>query len=565
MKKNKLLKSILVFTMAIILIVAQSPVFAKTKKEVVEIKKSEYKITKSKDSKLFVNLEKKITEAKDSDEVPVTVVFNKKLTDDEFASIENMLGNPEIKHKFEVIPGASLSLTKSQISELQKSDLVQQVEFDAKVHATMNTASNWFGISKAREDFAGIDGDRDGAPGTFSKNDIVAAVIDTGIDAGHVDLDGGKVIAWKDWVGNKTTPYDDNGHGTHVSATLAGTGEGNANYKGVAPGAALIGLKVLDANGEGTLSDVTAAIDWAVANKNIYNIRIISLSLGTDESSDGTDSTSVAINNAYNAGIVPVVAAGNSGPQKATIGSPGAAEKALTVGAFADVGEKGFFLGDFSSRGLTADGRMKPDICAPGVYITSAKANSSNQYVTYSGTSMATPFTAGTAALMLDANPNLTPAQVISYITGTAQDWGTPGKDLDYGYGKLDGYNAIKSAGSLTGSAIEVPTHLYKADSLASKGKYDEFTITITDKKYPVSITLLLPNWTSSQDFDLFLYNPSGTQVASSEDTTREEFIGFTPTVTGTYKIKILSYSGNGAYSIDVSSGAASITQSTNQ
>jgi serine protease AprX len=98
---------------------------------------------------------------------------------------------------------------------------------------------------------------------------MVVAVIDTGIDSGHVDLAGGKVIAWNDWVNNRTTPYDDNGHGTHVSGIVAGTGAGNPAYKGVAPGAALIGLKVLNNAGSGSLSNVAAAVDWAVQHKEM--------------------------------------------------------------------------------------------------------------------------------------------------------------------------------------------------------------------------------------------------------------------------------------------------------
>ncbi|MHB8063662.1 MAG: S8 family serine peptidase [Ruminiclostridium sp.] len=564
MKINKLLKLFFVFSLVIVLIGTQAIAYAKPSNVVVEVEKSPYQITKSPDSKLFVNLKEKITQAEESDEIPVTVVFNKKLTDDEFASIEELLGNPEFKHKFEIIPGVALSLTKDQISQLEQSDLVQQVEYDEPVHATLNTSSNYFGVTKARTDFS-VEGDRDSAPTSYTNNDVVVAVIDTGIDASHVDLDGGKVIAWKDWVNNRTTPYDDNGHGTHVSAIIAGTGEGNANYKGVAPGASLIGLKVLDSAGSGTISNVTAAIDWAVTNRSTYNIKIISLSLGTNGSSDGTDSTSLAINNAFNAGIIPVVAAGNSGPGKATIGSPGAATRALTVAAFADVGEKGFYLADFSSRGLTLDGRLKPDIAAPGYQITSASANSTNQYVTYSGTSMATPFTSGTAALILDANPNLTPAQVVSLITGTAQDWGPSGQDLDYGFGRLDSYEAIKAAGNFTGTGPAVPGHLYKSDSLASKNKYDEFTIAIPNTTYPIAITLIQPNLTASQDFDVFLYNPSGTQVASSEGVSRQETISYTPTTTGTFKIKVLSYSGSGSYFFDISSATASITQITNQ
>ena len=98
-----------------------------------------------------------------------------------------------------------------------------------------------------------------------------------GIDAGHIDLDGGKVIAWKDWVNNRTAPYDDHGHGTHVAGIVAGTGEGNTAMRGVAPGAALVGLKVLNSAGSGSLSDVAAAVDWAVTNRDTYNIKVISM------------------------------------------------------------------------------------------------------------------------------------------------------------------------------------------------------------------------------------------------------------------------------------------------
>lgn len=564
MKKSKLVKLFFILTLAVTIVGTQTLAFAKPLNEAAKSESPMFQLTKSPDSKLFVNLKEKIGESSDNDEIPVTVIFNKKLSDTEFSSIEKLLGNPKLKHKFDIIPGVALNLTKKQISQLEKSDLIQQVEYDAPVHATLDTASSSFGVTKARTDF-NVNGDGNNAPTTYSTSDVVVAVIDSGIDSSHVDLDGGKVIAWKDWVNNRTTPYDDNGHGSHVAGIVAGTGEGNPSYKGVAPGAALIGLKVLDSTGRGTMSNVTAAIDWAVTNKAKYNIRIISLSLGTDASSDGTDSTSVAINNAFNAGIVPIVAAGNAGPGKATIGSPGAAAKALTVGALGDLGEKGYFLADFSSRGLTADGRVKPDIAAPGYQITSVQANSTNKYIAYSGTSMATPFTSGTAALILDANPSLTASQVVNLIISTAQDWGPAGQDLDYGFGKLDSYEAVKQAGNFTGTGPANPNHIYKADSLAKTGSYDEYTISVPNTTYPIAITLIHPNWTSSQDFDLYLYNPAGTQVASSETADRQETISFTPTTAGTYKIKVQSYRGSGSYFFDVSSGAATITQTTNQ
>ncbi|MGB7604372.1 MAG: S8 family serine peptidase, partial [Lutisporaceae bacterium] len=250
-----------------------------------------------------------------------------------------------------------------------------------------------------------------------------------------------------------------------------------------------------------------------------------------------------------------------------TIGAPGAAANCITVGAMADVGEKGFSLAYFSSRGPTADGRTKPDIAAPGYNIMSVKANTTNSYVSMSGTSMATPFTAGTVALMLDANPSLTPAQIKSTMTTTAINWAATGQDVDYGYGRLDAFAAIKSAGGYsTGTNIVVPAHMYTASTINTLRKSDYFTFNVTSTGSPIAISLIMPNWTGSStpDFDLYLYNPSGTQVASGTGSTRQETINFTPTVTGTYKIKVYSYAGTGSYFFDLSAGGSTLTQTGN-
>lgn len=509
-------------------------------------------------NKIFDNLEKILKTVDSSEKVPVIVTFKYKNTPLE--KIFNLIGKFTPKHVYNIIPGFAAELYPWQIKLLSKFDGILQIEYDAKVYATMDTARYWFSIDKIVNDF-GLDGDRDGNPASYTTSDIVVAVIDTGIDAQHIDLDGGKVIAWVDYVNGKSTPYDDNGHGTHVAGIIAGTGEGNSAYRGVAPGVALIGLKVLDSQGSGSLSDVQAAIEWCINNKDKYNIRVINLSLGSSSSSDGTDSVSQAANAAVDAGIVVVVAAGNSGPAKYTIGSPGAAENVITVGAGADVGEGGFFLASFSSRGPTADGRIKPDIVSPGYKITAPQANSGNGYVEYSGTSMATPFTAGVVALMLDANPNLTPADVKSILAQTAIDWGPSGKDIDYGYGFINPYEAIKLAGSYSGSDISKPGHAYQSGYLDGRGDYDLYDINIGTTEYPIAITLIIPDWESSwwgggyPDFDLYLVSPSGSTVAKSEGTDRQETISYQPTTTGTYKIKVYSYSGSGNYFFDVSAG----------
>ncbi|MBO8171648.1 MAG: S8 family serine peptidase [Bacillaceae bacterium] len=519
-------------------------------------------------NKLFDNLEKKLQEVGKQDKLPVIIQFDgSRVKGNAELALQEKVGKFSTKYKYSIIDGIAATMTREQIEKLDRIPFVKQVEYDEQVQAFMGTADYWFGTEKARTDFS-VDGDGDGNPNSYSKDDMVIAVIDTGIDPNHVDLDEGKIIGWKDYVNGRTSPYDDQGHGTHVASIAAGEGEGNSNYHGVAPAAALVGVKVLDGNGSGSMSDVTAGIDWAVQNKDVYGIEVLNLSLGTSSSSDGTDSTSQAVNNAVDAGLVVTVAAGNSGPATYTVGSPAAADKALTVGAAADPGENGFFLAYFSSRGPTADDRIKPDIVAPGYNITAAQAGTTSSYVTYSGTSMATPFTAGTVALILDANPSLSPAQVKNHLYSTAHDWGPAGKDIDYGNGMLDGYEAIRSAGGFSGTGIELPNHFYEADSLPGSGYSDWYDIEVTDSSDPIAVTLIMPDWTSSwfgwstsPDFDIYLYDPAGNVVAQSEDTKRQETISFNPSTTGTYRLEVYAYSDSGDYFFDLSAGANSLTQ----
>jgi len=279
-------------------------------------------------NKIYDSLEQILAQTRPTDKVPVLVMAR---SQEDVSDLEKVAAPLEVKFRYKVVPAFAASVTPDQVELLARQENVEHIEFDAPVYAVMDGANRWFGADKARTDF-GVTGDRDGAA-SYSRNDIVVAVIDTGIDGNHVDLASGKIIAWQDWVNSRTTPYDDHGHGTHVAGIVAGAGVANPAYKGVAPGAALVGLKVLNSAGSGSLSNVAAAVDWAVENKDPYNIRVISLSLGTNGSSDGTDTVSQAVNRAADAGIIPVIAAGNAGPGRYTVGSPGAAEKAITVAA----------------------------------------------------------------------------------------------------------------------------------------------------------------------------------------------------------------------------------------
>ena len=496
------------------------------------------------------DLDARLAGAAADERFPVVVMLGTGATGEVLAELRLAAGDFQPTATWEyALSGFAAHLTRGQIEALARSERETRVDADREVRALLSTATSWTGVQQARADF-GVDGDRDGNPSSYSATDVVVAILDTGIDAAHVDLDGGKVIGWRDEINGRTTAYDDHGHGTHVSSIATGTGEGNSAYRGVAPGAALVGIKVLDANGSGTTTGIINGINWMIANKSTYGIRVANMSLGASGCFDGTDSLAVAVNNAVANAISMAVAAGNEGPGTCTVGTPGVARDAITVGALYDPGEKGWVLAEFSSRGPTADGRIKPDIATPGRYITAAQANSGSGYVTYSGTSMATPFLAGVVALMLDANYGLTDSGIksILYSSGNLKDFGPAGKDSDFGYGINLSYNAIKQAGGFTGSFSDGIGFGYGSGYLSGKGDTDWWQFTVTDATKPIGITFIMSNWAFSKDFDIYLYNPSGTLVASSLGTTRQEQILYQPSVTGTYQLRVYSYRGSGNY-----------------
>lgn len=218
----------------------------------------------------------------------------------------------------------------------------------------------------------------------FDGTGVKVAVVDSGIDAGHPDL-AGKVVAAKNFSAAEGT-QDAHGHGTHVASTIAGSGAASGGaYKGVAPGAELINARALDAKGWGSDSSVLAAVEWAVE----AGADVVNLSLGATDT-PGISLLEETVNKLSDQALF-VIAAGNDGPAVTTVGSPGSAERALTVGAV----DGKDALAAFSSRGpVVGDGAVKPEVTAPGVDITAAKFNSSG-YQAMSGASMAAPHVAG--------------------------------------------------------------------------------------------------------------------------------------------------------------------------
>ena len=317
-------------------------------------------------------------------------------------------GLEQVTYVFKLTPTVATSMQSGEIIALSDQDEVEYIWYDEEIHTCLDRSLPAIDVPVVWDN---------GYRGTGIK----IAVVDTGIDREHPDF-AGRIVAGASFVGDDY--QDDNGHGTHVAGISAGSGAAqDGTYVGVAPEASLYAAKVLDRNGSGSMSGVMAGVEWAVEQ----GVQVINLSLGGSGSSDGQDALSMTCNAAVAEGIVVCAAAGNAGPSSRTIGSPGAEEDVITIGA----SDREDQVARFSSRGPTADGRVKPDLCFPGTDIVAARAAGTSMgsplnehYTSASGTSMATPHAAGLAALLLQAKPGVSPAQIKEALMRTALDMG---------------------------------------------------------------------------------------------------------------------------------------------
>jgi serine protease AprX len=368
-----------------------------------------------------------------------------------------------------IINGRAATVPNISLTTLVANAAVQHIALDRLAVGSLERTGPTIGATSVRQEL-GLDG-----------SGVGVAVIDSGITAWHDDLSGTVLLSQRvdrfvDFVGGTTTPSDQYGHGTHVAGIIAGNGfDSGGARSGIAPAARLVVLKVLDGSGRGRISDVIAAFDYTVAHKAELNIRVVNLSVATGVyESYNSDPLTLAAKRAVDAGIVVVAAAGNNGrssqghTQYGGTTAPGNAPWVLTVGASSHMGtidRSDDTIPPFSSRGPTAvDRAAKPDIVAPGVGIESLSVPNSALYNTYSaylltgtvstsyppylslsGTSMSTPVVAGTVALMLQANPSLTPNGVKAALQFTAQNY--PAYDpLTEGVGFLNAQGAVELA-----------------------------------------------------------------------------------------------------------------------
>ena len=338
--------------------------------------------------------------------------------------IEMLERNVEYQHQF-ILHGIDALAGRVPVDELLTlRDLpgVVMIELDGILTIANNDARIGHGVDVTFAE-TGYDG-----------SGTTVAIIDTGLDGNHTSLDDQdddpttydpKILGFYDAVNSPDDtsgnifPFDDQGHGSHCGGTTAGTGAPTYDHPGMAPQAHLVGVKVLGADGSGSFAGVMAGMQWTIDTMHQYNTRIASMSLGGPGAIEWTSSEEDSVNRQANemvrAGIALYIAAGNNGVS-AQIGTPGSAEDVITVGAL----DKDTSIAIYSSQGPTEEGRVKPNIAYMGSSIMSVEYNSGDQYSAKSGTSMATPGAAGVGALMLQANPDLSPFDIRNIMQETA-------------------------------------------------------------------------------------------------------------------------------------------------
>ena len=384
----------------------------------------------------------------------------------------------EVVRRYESLDMLAVNLPADALVDLAVEDSVARLSLDDTV-MNMGTERETAGYPVAAS-----------GNSFYSGSNVTVAVVDSGISI-HSDLAdtalqysfvGGQVPAPTIVDGQVTSDNangrgDKYGHGTHVAGIIAGDGTGDTDHTGLAGGVSLVSLKALDDKGQGSTSDVIAAIDWIATYGSYYDIRVVNLSLGQGVTeSILTDPLVAAVDNLWDLGYVVVVAAGNYGNQGyATVMSPGNSRKVITVGSLTDSGTadpSDDYVSSFSSRGPTlGDMVLKPDLIAPGNRLIAAMgsqaklkkdlparvipcdtAGCNDDYLELSGTSMAAPVVSSTVAMMLEKDPTLTPDTIKARLMRSATK--IDAAPIEAGAGVLNIDGALNDTGVMTGPAL---------------------------------------------------------------------------------------------------------------
>ncbi|WP_411077623.1 S8 family peptidase [Streptomyces sp. cmx-10-25] len=410
----------------------------------------------------------------------------------------------EARRFWQAVRPATVSAAGGRTTAATSVPQVAKVWYDAKVKTSLDVSVPQIGAPDAWAE--GVDG-----------KGVKVAVLDTGIDLNHADVKD-RVVAQQSFVPDVTSVQDGHGHGTHVASTVAGSGaDSGGKFKGVAPGADLMVGKVLNDGGGGDFSWVMNGMEWAVAQ----GADIVNMSLGGTATAPDDPITETVERLTATTGTLFVVAAGNAGPGRTTIGTPGTADSALTVGAV----DRRDALASFSSRGpRTGDSAIKPEITAPGVGIVAARAAGTSMgtpydahYTAANGTSMATPHVAGAAALLKQRHPDWDGPRIKDALTAHAET--AAYTVYQQGNGRLDVSAALDPDLEVRGSA---DYGLVKW----REGTHDTLTRTVTVTTGTDSATTVTPS--VSGDFAAGAVTVSG-PVAVTAGGTAQVTVTFDP------------------------------------
>jgi subtilisin family serine protease len=351
-----------------------------------------------------------------------------------------------VPESFWVVNGFHLVATPDVIRWLSARDDIREISFDDRVFLIEPSAG---GEQSGTERGIEWNVTKVGAPACWSMGfdgqGVVIAQTDTGVDATHPALQDRFSGYWHDSINGNTSPYDDNGHGTHTMGTIVGAGG-----IGVAPGATFVAAKVLDSGGSGNSSQILNGMQWIADLKATVDIKAMSASWGGGSSTWAWNTCQTY----KSIGILPVFANGNAGPAPGSAGSPGNYPLVLGVGATNSSDN----IASFSSRGPAPNeppwndptywyrpdwNLVKPDLAAPGVNVRSSWPG--GQYQFLSGTSMATPHVTGAVAILSQENPNLDPTTLYEVLLDTSDHpaQGAPYPNESYGWGRLNVYHAL--------------------------------------------------------------------------------------------------------------------------
>ena len=377
----------------------------------------------------------------------------------------------EVTQDLWIVNGVAADVPADQLAALAAEPGITRVSEDVAVEVQDATPSPLHAASAVYSKAVGAD--RLWTEGVDGEG-IAVAVVDTGV-AKVADL-AGRVVGGVDFSGGNDPYKDEFGHGTFVAGLIAGNGASSSGqYKGVAPKAKIVSIKIAGADGSSDVSHVLAAMQWAVSFRADYGIRVLNLSLGTDSTqSYHLSPLNAAVERAWDNGIVVTVSSSNNGPGAGTVTKPGDDPLVITVGASDDKGTPGRgddVMAGFSGQGPTvADGLTKPDLVAPGRSVISLRAPGSaidaaypgsrvgSAYFKGSGTSFSTAIASGAAALLLEREPGLTPDQIKARLLGSAGTGPAGDPNVD-GHGSLDAY-AAAHAGTYDSANVGVPRSL---------------------------------------------------------------------------------------------------------